>query len=166
MKQINREKESGYWPLIQGSIHCTTLFLKGLLMKNGDLKTQGNLNNMIQVQILGQTVILPPMQPVCFSLWQVLFPQELKVITCKEYNTSSWNPGTGKITGPLKEFNPRAIKSGIEIALAAFSLSLEMGVFVLVDQSRSARLGERVQVGKEMVQLDDLKLKRRWALHT
>lgn len=28
---ISKEKEPSYWLLIWGSIHCTTLFLKGLL---------------------------------------------------------------------------------------------------------------------------------------
>ena len=32
---ISKEKKaSSYWLLISGSIHCTTLFLKGLLMKS------------------------------------------------------------------------------------------------------------------------------------
>lgn len=56
----------------------------------------------------------------------------MKIINWKEYNVFSRKPRAGKLTGVPKEFNPRTTKSGMEVAFSAFSLSLEMSVFVLV----------------------------------
>lgn len=87
---------------------------------------------MIQVQILRQTSYFDFQVASMFFLMAGTFSTRTK---------NNYLPGTQnflvesmgyQINGALKEFNPKTVKSGVEITLSALSFSLKMGAAVLV----------------------------------
>lgn len=96
------------------------------------LMTQGNLINMIQVQLMRQTSYFDFQVASMFFLVAGTFSTRTKNNYLHVAQNFFMESMGQQINEALKEFNPKTIKSEMDITLSAFSFYLKMGVAVLV----------------------------------